>query len=139
MMSKRRSLWGWVEDLLAEVEGAMLRPSWDSSEKCLEPLIEIENRENEIIVTVDLPCVDKKEDISLEVSEDTLEIKAALKKAIRWERWGMVQKNIEFTAFKKVVTLPEKVRPEEATAVFKRGVLRVKLPKARQKFSLKIS
>lgn len=138
-MSKRRSLWGWVEDLLAEAEGTMLRPSWNSSEKCLEPLIEIENRENEIIVTVDLPCVDRKEDISLEVSEDTLEIKAALKKAIKWERWGMVQKNIEFTAFKKVVALPEKVKPEEATAVFKRGVLKVRLPKARRKLNLKIS
>ena len=138
-MSERRSLWSWIEDLLAEVEGAILRPSWSSADRCLEPLIEIDNRENEIIVTVDLPCVDKKEDISLEVSEDTLEIRAALKKAIRWERWGAVQKNIEFTAFKKVITLPEKVKPEEATAVFKRGVLRVRLPKVRRKFTLKIS
>jgi HSP20 family protein len=138
-LSGRRSLWGWIEDLLAEVEGAIVRPSWNSADRCLEPLVEIENRENEIIVTVDLPCVDKKEDISLEVSEDTLEIKATLKKAIRWERWGMVQKNIEFTAFKKIVTLPEKVKPEEASAVFKRGVLRVRLPKARRKFTLKIT
>ena len=138
-MSERRSLWSWIEYLLAEVEGAIVRPSWSSTDRCLEPLVEIDNRENEIIVTVDLPCVDKKEDISLEVSEDTLEIKAALKKAIRWERRGMIQKNIEFTAFKKVVTLPDKVTPEEATAVFKRGVLRVRLPKARRKFTLKIS
>jgi HSP20 family protein len=137
-VSERRSLWGWIEDLLAEVEGA-IRPSWSSAERCLEPLVEIENRENEIIVSVDLPCVEKKEDISLEVSEDTLEIRAALKRAIRWERWGVVQKNIEFTAFKKVVALPEKVKPEEATAIFKRGVLRVRLPKARRKFTLKIS
>lgn len=138
-MPECRSLWGWVEDLLAEVEGAIFTPSWSSSDRCLEPLVEIENRENEIVVTVDLPCVDKKEDISLEVSEDTLEIRAALKKAIRWERWGMVQKNIEFIAFKKSVTLPEKVKPEEATAVFRRGVLKVRLPKARRKISLKIS
>jgi len=137
-LSERRSIWGWIEDLIAEVEGAIARPSWNSVDRCLEPLVEIENRENEIIVTVDLPCVDKKEDISLEVSEDTLEIKATLKKAIRWERWGAVQKNIEFTAFKKVVTLPEKVKPEEATAVFKRGVLKVRLPKARRKYTLKV-
>lgn len=138
-MSERRGIWGWIEDLLAEVEGAIPRPSWSASDRCLEPLVEVENRENEIIVTVDLPCVDKKEDISLEVSEDTLEIKAMLKHAIRWEKWGMVQKNIEFTAFKKVITLPEKVKPEEATAIFKRGVLRIRLPKARRKFTLKIS
>jgi HSP20 family protein len=122
---------------LDEIEGA-IKPSWDSADRCLEPLVEIENRENEIIVTVDLPCVEK-EDISLEVSEDALEIRAALKRAIKWERWGVVQKNIEFTAFKKVVILPEKVKPEEATAIFKRGVLKVRLPKARRKFTLKIS
>ncbi len=138
-MSERRGIWGWIEDLLAEVEGAMIRPSWSASDRCLEPLVEVENRENEIIITADLPCVEKKEDISLEVSEDLLEIKAMLKQAVKWEKWGVVQKNIEFTAFKKVVALPERVKPEEASAVFKRGVLRIKLPKARRKFSLKVS
>ncbi|MEM1995310.1 MAG: Hsp20/alpha crystallin family protein [Nitrososphaerales archaeon] len=138
-MSDPKDIWGRLEDLLNEVEGYLVRSSWSASDRCLEPLVEIENRENEIVVTVDLPCVEKKEDISLEVSEDLLEIKAMLKQAMRWERWGMVQKNIEFTSFKKIVSLPEKVKPEEATAVFKRGVLKIRLPKAYRKFTLKVS
>lgn len=138
-MADRENIWAWIEDIIAEVESAMVKPSWSASDRCLEPLIEIDNRENEIVVNVDLPCVEKKEDISLQVSEDMLEIKAMLKRAIRWERWGLMQKNVEFTAFKKIVTLPDKVRPEEATAIFRRGVLTIKLPKARRKFTLKVS
>lgn len=124
----------WIDRFFEE----LTRPSWSAPDRCLEPLIEIQDRENEVIVTVDLPYVEKKEDISLNVTEDSLEIKAEMRCGLRWERWGTTQKEIEFKSFRKVIRLPEKVDPSGATAVFRRGILRVNLPKARRGYRIRV-
>jgi HSP20 family protein len=117
---------------------ALYHPSWSAAGFCLEPLVEVENKDNTIVVTVDLPCIEKKEDIKLHVSEETFEITAEFKKAVKWERWGFTQKQLEFNSFKKTIRLPERVNPRTTEASFKRGVLRVILPKKRKKFNIKV-
>lgn len=124
----------WFEEFLPE----FFRPSWSASERCLEPLVTIESYENEIVVTMDLPFVESKEDISVRADEDTLEVRAKMKRAVRLERWGTVQREVEFKSFRKVVRLPERVEPEGAKARFKAGVLQVMLPKARRGFEVKV-
>ncbi|MCP8321354.1 MAG: Hsp20/alpha crystallin family protein [archaeon] len=102
----------WIDEIFEEFE-ELMRPSWDAAEKCLEPLVNIEDRYDEIVVTVDLPCVESSEDIDLNVTEDILEIIARMKEAIRWERWGTSQRHLEFKTFRKSIRLPEKVNPEK--------------------------
>lgn len=127
----------WIDEIFEEFE-ALMRPSWDATEKCLVPLVNIEDRNNEIIVTIDLPCVERKEDIDLNVTEDNLEIIARMKKSIKWERWGTSQRHLEFETFRKFIRLPEKVDPEGARATFKNGILKVSLPKIRKRYAIKI-
>ncbi|MGQ9469645.1 MAG: Hsp20/alpha crystallin family protein [Nitrososphaerales archaeon] len=127
----------WIDELFEEFE-ELMRPSWDAAEKCLVPLVNIEDRDDEIIVTVDLPCVESKEDIDLSVTEDNLEIIARMKESIRWERWGTSQRNLEFETFRKSIRLPEKVDPEGSRATFRNGILKVSLPKVRKRFTIKI-
>lgn len=128
----------WMSDFLDQLYGETTHTSWDAVEKCLEPLINIEDREDSIVVTVDLPCVERKEDIEVNVTENTLEVRARMTKPVRWERWGTIQKDLEFTSFKKFVRLPDKVRPEGARAAFKNGVLRVLLQKMKPKFMARV-
>jgi HSP20 family protein len=112
--------------------------SWDPYERCLEPLTEVQDRGHEIVIMLDLPYVKRREDIELRVGEDMVEVKAKMERSIRWSHWGTVQKEIEFTSFRKVIELAEKVDPSGARASFRSGVLKIVLPKARRRVSIRV-
>jgi HSP20 family protein len=104
------------------------RPSWDPDKCCLVPLVEVQEYPEEIIVTADLPYVDK-ENINLNATENSLDIDAKMRNAIKFERWGTIQREISFNCYHKSIKLPSRVDPEKAKAEFKGGILRVSLPK----------
>lgn len=103
-------------------------PSWDIDRKCLDPLVQMRETDDEIIVTADLPCVEK-EDIDVTVEENSLKIRAQTKEDLQFERWGGVHRRVRFNSFRKNVKLPSQVDPDEAEAKFKKGVLEVRLKK----------
>lgn len=105
------------------------RPDWDADTCCLEPLVHVESTPESIIVTADLPYVENKNDIKINATEDTLELTADMKKEVRFERWGTVQRETAFRRYRKLIKLPEKVVPHEAKATFKNGILQIVLPK----------
>ena len=127
----------WVDEVIDEFDEEF-RPLWSASESCLEPLVEMSTTDDNVVVTVDLPCVASKDDISLSVTDNSLEVKAVLHQNMRWERWGTSQKHIEFNSFKTMVHLPVKVNTEKAKAKFTSGILTVILPRAQKKIGLKI-
>jgi HSP20 family protein len=131
-------LFDWFDEFFEQAFDELMRPSWDAVGKCLVPLINIEDKEDEIVVTVDLPCVQSKEDIDLNATEDNLEIIAQIREAIRWQRWGTSQRGLEFKKFRRSIRLPEKVDPESARAIFKNGILRISLPKVRKRHTIRI-
>jgi HSP20 family protein len=134
---RNRRILEWVDEVLRDIDEEF-HPLWNAAEGCLEPLVDISSTEDTLIVTVDLPCVAKKEDISINASIDSLEVKATLHQNLRWNRWGTSQKEIEFGSFKTTVRLPVKVDPEKSRATFVGGILTVTLPRIQKKFSLKI-
>tara|TARA_B100000315_G_scaffold88062_1_gene80835 strand:- start:860 stop:1273 length:414 start_codon:yes stop_codon:yes gene_type:complete len=136
-MGRIRKLSNLNDDTFDDIYEGM-HPLWSESEKCLEPLIEVSTGQNEITVTVDLPCVANKEDISLKISNDTLEIKAVLHHSVKWERWGTVQRDILFDSFKKIIVLPKQVDPTNVKAKFINHLLIINIPIIRQKFNIKI-
>ncbi len=92
----------------------------------------IETYDN-IIVHTDLPGI-KKEDITLDLTEDTLKIKVMGRvRAPMGEGYEIKQKGRKHGRIKRVVKLPEKVIVEAATAKLENGVLTVTLPKAEKK------
>ena len=135
---RRKRLSEWIDEFFDQSFSELMHPSWDATEKCLEPLFNIEDKEDEIFVTVDLPYVKDKNDIRVNISEDSLEIRAEIKKAIRWERWGTVQKYIEFKSFRKFIRLQSKVDPEKSRALFRGGILKISLPKVSRRFTIEI-
>ena len=136
MLWRSRRLSDWIDEVFGDVEE--FSPLWNESEKCLEPLVDISTTEDEVIVTLDLPCVSSKKDISLNVSEKALEVNADMHRTIKWERWGTVQKDMAFSSFKKVLHLFEKVDPAKVKAKFSGGILTVTLPRIRKRFKVDI-
>ncbi len=119
-----------------ERERRIIRAMWGYNGN-LEPLCEVEDRGDEIVITLDLPRV-KKENVEINTSEDSVEIRAKMNEAVCWERWGSVQRRISFQEFRKQIKLPEPIDPDKASASFKRGILRLSLPKKKRKVFIPI-
>ncbi len=111
-------------------------PSWDLSRRCLDPLVDIREAENEVLVTADLPCVDR-DDIEVRVKEDELILEAKMRREMRFESWGGAHRKISFNSFRKEISLPAKVDIDKTEAKFKNGILEVRLPKRDSKNSEK--
>ena len=118
------------------MERRIIRTTWGYDGN-LEPLYEVEDKEDEISVTFDLPRV-RKENVEINTTENTVEVIARMSDAVCWERWGGIQKRITFQALRKQIRLPEPIDPEKASASFKNGILRINLPKVRRKVLINI-
>lgn len=114
--------------MMADQFGNRDGPSWDINRSCLDPLVQVRDTEDEVIVTADLPCV-KKEDIEVSVEESSLKIKAETKEDLQFEKWGGIHRRVRFNSFRKNVRLPSQVNPDKAEAEFRNGVLEVRLKK----------
>ena len=77
-----------------------------------EPLVDVTETEDEIIVTAETPGV-RKEEIKIEVRDSELEIRAGDK-------------------FYKKIDLPAAVNPDESKATYNNGVLEIKLKKVKR-------
>lgn len=113
------------------------KPMWDACRSCLEPLAEVEETDEEVVVRVDMPYA-SKEDVKVQVAGDVLRVEASIGRAIRFERWGTFQREAAFCRYYKEVPLPSKVKPEEARATLRQGILVVKLPKDTKRFAIKV-
>ncbi len=141
MLRRRRTLFESISDLLDEIRDEVDRlsslfeeleePMWNVSECCLTPLSTIRDLGDEYEVVVDLPLVDSgKVNVYVE-GNDTLRIEAEIREGVRFERWGTVQKNVEFKRYKKVIRFPEPLDPTSLRIVsFKQGFLVVRVRKA---------
>jgi HSP20 family protein len=81
-----------------------------------EPLTDVMEGESSVSVTMEIPGVEK-EDINLEVAEDTLEIKV----------------DTNHHKYHKLLDLPCEVKPESTKATYKNGILDVEIDCKRKK------
>ncbi|MHA1264791.1 MAG: Hsp20/alpha crystallin family protein [Candidatus Helarchaeota archaeon] len=146
-MSERKRFLERMRDFLADIEkdiveafGELIEEhcSWDPDECCLEPLTNIVETDDEIIITADLPYV-KKENIDLHITEDMIDLKASLDRPVRFNQWGTVQRKTEFSKFHKHLKLPSTVDTKKVSAIFKSGILEIKLPKKITRIRIKIT
>ena len=101
-------------------------------EQAQVPYVDVIDRDNEVVVTADLPGVDK-DDIKLSVEDDVLEISAEKKTARGQEEQGYLRRERSYSRFYREVRLPSPVDESKARASFNNGVLEVVLPKAEKK------
>lgn len=90
------------------------------------PAIEVFQRGNEFVVRAEVPGV-KKDDLHVEVGEDTLTIRGERKFDREEEREGVYRSERAYGTFSRVVPLPEGAVADSAKANFADGVLEVVL------------
>ncbi len=121
-----------LDNAIAEYTGAPVKPPMDVIET-----------EDEVVVKTDLPGF-KREDIKIDLTEDTLEIRAEFSKETEeeGEEEGVTfhRKERRFGSAARTYILPSKIIIDDVTANFKDGVLTVTMPKLEKKetFNVKI-
>ncbi|MCD1294478.1 Hsp20/alpha crystallin family protein [Methanocella sp. CWC-04] len=122
MQYKMSRILGEMPELM---EPSEMLPSTESAQV---PYVDVLERENEIVVTADLPGVDKK-DIKLNVQDNTLEISAEKRVEKEVKEEGYIKRERAYDRFYRTILLPTGVDFSNSKASFNNGVLEIVMPK----------
>ncbi|MDI7260609.1 MAG: Hsp20/alpha crystallin family protein [Thermodesulfobacteriota bacterium] len=102
------------------------------------PPVDIVERENELILKVDLPEINERE-IDIKVEENTLIIRGERRfsKEVPGENYIQIER--PYGNFRRTFTLPKMIEKEAIKASHKDGVLRIVLPKKKEVHPKQIS
>jgi len=92
------------------------------------PPVDILERENEVILKVDLPEMNQN-DIEIKVEENTLIIRGERKFIQETPHGNYLQIERPYGTFKRTFAIPRMIDLEKIKAAYKDGVLRIVLPK----------
>ncbi len=110
-----RTMWPELPRMFAEAEPT--------------PTVDIYEAGDDIIVKSDLPGI-AKEDIEVNLTDDTITISGEKKKEEKIEKKDYFRLERAYGSFKRSFALPAEVQTTKAVATFKDGVLEVKIPKS---------
>jgi len=92
------------------------------------PSIDMVNRENEVVIRVELPGVEKK-DLDVSISNDSLTIKGTTSKELSEEKGDYYRSEIRKGSISRTISLPAGVDTSRTDAKFKDGLLELTIPK----------
>jgi HSP20 family protein len=138
MFRRRRSIFDLMRELEQEmereIEHFLIELKHDElAGQCLQPLYDVRETDEEIVVTIDLPGV-RKEDIDLRVSEDHLSLYAPISYGVRVSRTYMRGA----TCYRLHLELPEPINVDSASSTYRNGVLEVRMRKRRSGYRIPI-
>jgi HSP20 family protein len=102
--------------------------AWRPGAMGSEMAVDVTAHDDEIVVTADLPGVEKSE-IDVSVSRDLLTIRTERDVEEEREAPEYLRHERRQTSMRRTIRLPEEVDEESATATYRNGVLTVTLPR----------
>ncbi len=102
-----------------------------SDSGAMVPDMELINRENEFLVRVELPGIDKK-DLDLTITDDTLTIKGEAKRSDDVKEDDYLFSEFTYGKFSRTITVPSEVESGKAKATANNGILEITLPKKKE-------
>jgi HSP20 family protein len=97
-------------------------------EGSFSPSVDVSETDKDVCVTVELPGMDEK-DIDLAIAENALTIKGEKKTEKEEKNEGRYHIERSYGSFQRRIMLPCEVNTDKTKATFKKGVLKVTLPK----------
>ncbi len=92
------------------------------------PMGDIVDEGNRYVIEAELPGM-KKEEVSIDVTEDSMTIEAKREAETEEKKEGYVRKERESMSFYRQVPLPDDADSEKATAKLENGLLTIAMPK----------
>lgn len=93
-----------------------------------EPLSDLIEEKDHYKLIMEMPGINK-EDIDIDITEDTITVKGESKSEKKEEDKEYYHRERTYTSFQRTMRLPGKVNPDESSAEYKNGVLEIKLKK----------
>jgi len=93
------------------------------------PRIDMSETDKELIVKVDLPGMTEK-DVDISITQDALTISGEKKQEKEHTEKGWYRMERQYGSFSRSIPLPYEIETDKAEALYKNGVLTVKLPKS---------
>jgi HSP20 family protein len=92
------------------------------------PTVDVTEEDKEVRISAELPGMDEK-DIDVTVRNNILTIQGEKKQEQEEKQKGFYRKESSYGTFRRVIDLPAEVDESKAEAEFKKGILRIRLPK----------
>jgi HSP20 family protein len=92
------------------------------------PMVDILDEGERYVIEVELPGV-KKEEVNIDVSEDTITIEAKRESEVEEKKEGYVRKEREKMSFYRKVPVPVDADSSKASAKLENGLLTIAMPK----------
>ena len=95
----------------------------------VEPLRVEEYREGDtLVVRAEMPGLDPDKDVSIEVVDGTLRIRAERRQETRAEEKGGYRSEFRYGSFSRTLPLPPGAREDDIAATYTDGILEVRVP-----------
>jgi len=91
--------------------------------------LDVHETANEVVATCDIPGLEKKDDILIDIDYNRLSITGSMNQDGDYNEGNMYKKERYVGRFQRVVSLPSPVSHEGVKATYKNGVLEVRMPK----------
>lgn len=95
-----------------------------------EPRIDIFEKNGEIVASCELPGLQSKEDIRIEINENMLSLGGTIKRAYEIRDENMHRQERLWGSFRRSINLPAPVIAERSKAGYHNGILEITMPKA---------
>ncbi len=103
----------------------------DSVTGSFVPAADIYQDKNNVIIEMDTPGIEP-EKVDISVENDVLTVSGSREEKKEIKREDYYRKEVRSGSFSRSVILPMKVKGEQAEAEFKKGILKITLPKAEE-------
>ncbi len=127
MQERMYRIFGEIEPSFMERK---MLPATGGELATVEPFVDVIDKEDKVVVAADVPGVEK-EDLSVNISGDRLEISAERKKEAEEKKEGYVRRERTYTSYYRSIPLPTEVDGDKADATFENGVLEITMPKVK--------
>jgi HSP20 family protein len=91
--------------------------------------VDVYETENEVVASCDIPGLEKKEDVNIDIDNNVLTISGTLNKTHEVKDEHMHRQERFVGRFHRSIALPASVSSEGVKASYKNGVLEVRMPK----------
>ena len=121
-------IWDQMERMARDM--ARLIPWTEEGEpQALGIPVDVYETDKEVVVKAEVPGV-KKEDLDINVQENTLTIRAQTKQESEVKEEGYYRRELRTGSFFRAIPLPAEIKQDELKATYDNGVVTIRAPKA---------
>jgi HSP20 family protein len=126
-----------LEREMEDMFGRLPAWPWGERERGWAPAVDMVDHKEEFVLRADLPGLDEK-DIEVTVEDGTVTIRGERKEETEEKKEDYYFSERTYGVFARTLPLPAGVEADKVRATFKKGVLEVHLPKAKETKGKKI-